>query len=616
MILHVHVHITLFQSKSEINILCRAKLVNPVCLINLSEKGAEGLKALEFICMWEKEYFGMNAALHLSHLDRDASNKCSKDENSVRANKLLPNAFLTKGSKTHASCTLSIPNRQPKSCNFSLYITPWISTIRVGESINLKCPQSSNKVTWKEIRGTQLISLESNISVVSNISVSFHAATPNEDGFIIMCKEGNRKNGNVLGIGKVIVKEASQTQRYLPSTASSADNDTVTNLNTTQSQVTTVTPPTEVLSISLISLSVAVVFSLGVCMLLIIYKSHNKRKRKQNDTNQQSDADNFQMRPQNDPSYEIASQDVIMSSESTNVCLHNTKQISSSKEHNSVPGNQRKLESADEGMYQAIPDDLAPGICKEDDCAGQENPCRYLSTPHHSADSGENMYFTLESTREDHKYQPLVNTPSSTNPLEQSDATEGKQYEIMKLDDQHTYEQVNKEDSVGQENSCRNSSNTHHSADSGENMYFTLEGPREDHKYQPLVNTPSDINPSTKSDATESKQYEIMGLDDQHLYAQVNNIVKSDNGTQNPDSLSSASESKHCRNVDSKYLYAELNKPGKSNGAPLQDNLPTRSVTLHHMESAQRQDLEDNGDGSTYDRLKRPLYEGPHSISE
>ena len=603
-----------FLSESKLNILCGEQLVNPVCLINLSEKESEGRKALEFICMWEKEYFGMNAALHLSHLDRDASNKCSTDENSIRANKLLPNAFLTKGNKTHASCTLTIPNRQPKSCNFSLYITPRISTIRVGESINVKCPQSSNKVTWNEIRGTQLISLESNISVVSNIIVSFHAATPNEDGFIIMCKEGNGNNGNVLGIGRVIVKEAS---RYLPSTASSADNDTVTNLNTTQSQVTTVTPPTEVLSISLISLSVAVVFSLGVCMLLIIYKSHNKRKRKQNDTNQQSDADNFQMSPQNDPCYENASQDVIMSSESTkNVCLHKTKQISSSKEHNSVPGNQRKLESADEGMYQAIPDDLAPGMYKEDDSTGQEISCRYVSTTHHSADSGENMYFTLEGPREDRKYQPLVSTPSGINILDNSGSTEDKQYEIVGLDDQHTYDLVNKEDSAGQEISCRNSSNTHHSADSGENKYFTLEGPSEEHKYQPLVNTPSDINPSEKANATEGKQYEIMDLDDQHLYAQVNNIVKSENGTPNPDSLSSASKSKDCRNVDSIDVYAELNKPGPSNGDTLQDNLPTRSVKLRHMESTKRQDLEDNGDGSTYDRLKRPLYEGPHSISE
>ena len=61
-------------------------------------------------------------------------------------------------------------------------------------------------------------------------------------------------------------------------------------------------------------------------------------------------------------------------------------------------------------------------------------------------------------------------------------------------------------------------------------MYCTLEGPKEDHKYQSPVNTPSDINPSEISDATEGKQYEIMDLDDQHLYAQVNNILKSDNG--------------------------------------------------------------------------------------
>ena len=258
-----------FQSNGEINVLCRDKPVSPVCLINLSEKAAKDLKALEFICTWEKEYFDMNATLHLFQLDRDASNTCSTDENSIRANKLLPNAFLTKGNKTHASCTLSMPNSKPKSCNFSLYITPWISTIRVGESINVKCPQSSNKVTWNEIRGTQLISLESNISVVSNIIVSFHAATPNEDGFIIMCKEGNGNNGNVLGIGRIIVKEVSLG--YLPSTTSSRNE---TSTNTTQFQTTTMTP-TNLLSISLISPSVALVFSLGLCMLLI-YKFYNK----------------------------------------------------------------------------------------------------------------------------------------------------------------------------------------------------------------------------------------------------------------------------------------------------------------------------------------------------
>ena len=65
--------------------------------------------------------------------------------------------------------------------------------------------------------------------------------------------------------------------------------------------------------------------------------------------------------------------------------------------------------------------------------------------------------------------------------------------------------------------------------------------------------------------------------------------------------------------MDSEDLYAEVDNTSESKGTVLQGSLSTRSTCTKvcHMEPPKAsQDLEDNGDSSPYDRLKRPLYQG------
>ena len=180
------------------------------CTMLLSEKKS-GKKALNFTCSWEKECFDVNAAIDISHLERHPNKKCSSNGNSVTGGPFLPNVFLNGTTEAEAVCALTMPNEKPQpTCNFSLYITPRISTIRVGETINLTCPHNASRVTWWEIRGKRLIQLKSTIPEVSQAVVTFSAETLNEDGFIIMCKGGSEggKGEVVLGVGKVVVKDS------------------------------------------------------------------------------------------------------------------------------------------------------------------------------------------------------------------------------------------------------------------------------------------------------------------------------------------------------------------------------------------------------------------------
>ena len=146
-----------------------------------------------------------NSTITLQGLQNGTHGKCSDD--GIRIKKIAPNALLQGSSEARVYCSLRIPNvngDQP-GCNFSLYINPSISNITVGESVDLTCPQSATNMTWWEIRSKELISLEPNVSVVSHKAVAFHASTPNENGFIIMCKDGVMSGDTeiVLGIGKV-----------------------------------------------------------------------------------------------------------------------------------------------------------------------------------------------------------------------------------------------------------------------------------------------------------------------------------------------------------------------------------------------------------------------------
>ena len=199
-----------YSSASQINILCDGELINPSCSIKLSERPS-GPKALAFTCTWEKEYFDVEATLDIPFSEAGTNRKCSTEENSVKAGLFSPSVFLKGATQTKAFCSLtmtSLPDIQ-KTCAFSHYISPMISSINVGESINLTCPPGAGNVTWWEITTSNIISLESNISTVAPMTGIFCAKTPNENGFIIICKDRTWRNYQVLGIGKIIVREAS-----------------------------------------------------------------------------------------------------------------------------------------------------------------------------------------------------------------------------------------------------------------------------------------------------------------------------------------------------------------------------------------------------------------------
>ena len=159
------------------------------------------------------EFVGVSSMITLLGLRNGTHGKCSDDGNRIK--KIAPNALLQSPSEAKAYCSLKIPNsnQEHPGCNFSLYINPRTSTITVEESVDLTCPQSATNMTWWEIRSKELISLEPNISVVSHKTIAFHASTPNENGFIIMCKDGVSTGDIdiVLGIGKVFVTEVSET---------------------------------------------------------------------------------------------------------------------------------------------------------------------------------------------------------------------------------------------------------------------------------------------------------------------------------------------------------------------------------------------------------------------
>ena len=418
---------------SEIHILCEDQLVLPVCTIHLSEKGDDGKKALDFSCTWTGEYFGMNAALHLSNLDKNSTNKCSTCGNSIRAGKLLPSVFLKKESTSQALCTLITPSRQPQSCNFSLYITPWKSTIHVGQSINLTCPQSAHEVTWWEVRDSQLIPLDKYISVVTKTCVTFHAATPSEDGFIIMCKEEHQSGAeNVLGIGKIIINEASARNLNNRSTTSpdlEEDNDGYCTIPQTESPILTpsvlfITTSQTFLSTSFsleystgnienvrtsnkgkieewadgqlvfifISLSLALVLSIGMCMFVIIFRIQQKRK-----TNRQQHETVLKVRYER--SHQDTSHDLVVSSKI--IQFFDTSEVNKcTKEKHSIAGYQRESVSEEDGTYQLILENLDPQKSKEEDRAdqsyyelGEREIPAYSSNIYRSIDQHGDMYY-------------------------------------------------------------------------------------------------------------------------------------------------------------------------------------------------------------------------------
>ena len=622
-------------------------------------------RALDFRCTWHMEYFGVNASIYIPHLEEDSDIRtCFKGDNSVQAGPFTHNLFLSTTSELSVSCTLNVTNVQHHpTCNFSLYITPRISTIQVGETINLTCPHNASRVTWWEIRGRRVIELKSNISaeVQYQTVVNFTAKTPNENGFIIMCMNATSDKTHVFGIGKIIVKKASTDESPTTDTSSSSntqhptttvfssttpawishsqdgENNVATKHSTISSDystgsklLVTTSGKLDGLIIPLSAASTALLFSIGICVILIICRSRKKKTGRRPTKTQQCKNENTKMRVKYGTSHQNPSYDLTVSSESIQFLqMPELEATACTQDQLSIARNQNEIESA-ENAYQSISDDLAPQRFKEKDSIGQndyeledlEAPgCTATSNP--PTDPHEGIYYTLE--------QPKEKPVSNGNKVCSMKASEELQSKTM--DGRH-------------DTSHRNPSTAHHSFDSSENTYFTLEDPREESVSN--INTTSNANPSRdpRSGGSESKKYENMDTDDLHVYAEVNKTPQS-KGTPSPDSHTRTPESKHYENMDSKDLYAQVNKTSKSMGTPdpdshscvsaskhyenmdsedlyaevdntseskgtvLQGSLLTSSTKVCHMEPPKAsQDLEDDGDSSPYDRLKRPLYQG------
>ena len=449
------------HSVPAINTMCTNKLFNPFCSINLG-KTSSGQKGLQFNCTWHQEYFGVNATLQISPSEGDLKQHCSKGESSIRAGPFSPNIFLNRPSKTNSFCYLSIPNvqRMP-SCKFSLYITPWNTSINVGESINLTCPQGANGVTWWEIKMKDITCLESNITVVSPRTVTFHAKTPNENGFIIMCM--NATSGDkqrVLGIGKIVVKEASSDVSSTSDTSSSSntqrptstvfsntthawtsysqdgennvatiysttatDNSTGWNsLVMTTDRLNTEDNMTVTFQISVAS-STALLFSIGICVLFIICRSRKKKQGRRHNKSEQCKNESRKMGVRYETSNQNASHDFTWSSESIQF-LEATEGKFGSTEQPPIDGNQKDMDSA-EDAYQSISDDLAPQRFEEEGSVGQnyyeldeQETLNYLSISKHAINPYEGIYYTLEDPNE--KPLPMRNNTCSQKASEDS----------------------------------------------------------------------------------------------------------------------------------------------------------------------------------------------------
>ena len=299
-----------------------------------------------------------------------------------------------------------------------------------------------------------------------------------------------------------------------------------------------------------VAISTAVLISMGICVF-IMCRICNKRRHK-NRKNQPGESGNGKARANHELSHQNASYDLTVSSES--IQFMDISETNACKKEHSIAGNKKEIDSADDGTYQTIPD-LSHPKCKDYNSIGQnDNELEDLDAPECTATSGcpidpkESMYYTLENPKEKH-------TSNGNNTCS-----------LKAFDDLQTHDLKDKSMGGRQDDSCKNPPTAQHSADSSENMYFTLEDPRE--KSASNADTTSNVN---QSDCSESKQYENMGTDDQHVYAEVNKTPQS-KGTPSPDSHTRTPESKHYENMDSKDLYAQVNKTSKSMGTPDPDS--------------------------------------------
>ena len=184
-----------------------------------------------------------------------------------------------KGS-SEANCSLNEPYQQ--SCNFSLYITPWVSNISLGESIVLTCPGNYSQLKWQEITSTGVSILNA-----SEATITYHANKLMKMVWSLCVVLSLGAEKLVLGIGKVIVRNSSSTLASTFSFDSSIEQDfgaTSTKKEIVSDSTTNITPVGQKsfdeqmnrdLIVILVLTSSALLFCLGMCLLLIKYMYEN-----------------------------------------------------------------------------------------------------------------------------------------------------------------------------------------------------------------------------------------------------------------------------------------------------------------------------------------------------
>ena len=268
-------------SALSINTVQNIQHLHIFCAIEMTEQKME--KIMNFKCMWKPKYYGIQSVITISDVESTVNYTCTDlTEDGSHVMKISPWTLFEK--KLEVSCALREPYQQ--SCNYSLYITPWVSNISLGESINLTCPTNGGQLKWQEMSPNGVSVLN-----VSQQNVIYHPSKVDENGVLIMCSVESGTRELVLGIGKVIVSNSSMTPAttFLPTYStednaitSIADNKTDCDSNFTEMDTNTTTlepmsdvPPavnnTSVIMLThiyiIVTVSFGVLTAIGICLL-------------------------------------------------------------------------------------------------------------------------------------------------------------------------------------------------------------------------------------------------------------------------------------------------------------------------------------------------------------
>ena len=198
-----------------ITVMDESQIMAPSCKMELAQITAP---VLDFICMYSNEYYGVEATLSMVAGQGELNSTCTNSDEpgftkieNVSFSSLLDNTFEIAG-----NCSLQVPNIQQKpACNFSIYITPRISVMNVGESVTLTCPtynKTSGLLKWWGIGPEGRFPLT--ISEVSDTVITFHATKAYTNGLAILCSLQS-DDKQVLGIGKIFINESTTSSKSL-----------------------------------------------------------------------------------------------------------------------------------------------------------------------------------------------------------------------------------------------------------------------------------------------------------------------------------------------------------------------------------------------------------------